>query len=120
MTLSVDLRERVMAAVDEKIQITEVAKRFKVSRRIIYHWIDLRNQNNNLIPKSGYQNGHSHKIQDLNKFKLFVESKKHCTRGQMVAFWKEITDVSMSETVMGRYLKKIGYTSKKNIWLHRS
>jgi transposase len=120
MALSVDLRERVIAAIDSNIRIIEIAKIFKVSRKVIYNWLDLRNKSGSLAPKSGYQKGHSHKIKDLEAFKLFVEKNKHNTINQMVVSWKKITGVSMSDVVMGRYLKKIGYSSKKNIWIHRS
>lgn len=120
MALSVDLRERVIAAVNKNIRITEIAKIFKVSRRVIYNWLNLLNKSKNLTPKSGYQKGHSHKIHDLDKFKLFVEKNKHRTAKQMVVLWQELTGTIMTEAVMGRYLKKIGYSSKKNFWIHRS
>lgn len=120
MALSVDLRKRVIAAIDSNIRITEIAKIFKVSRRVIYNWLKLQNEEGNLLPKSGYQKGHSHKIKNLESFKQFIEKNKHNTINQMIVAWKEITGVGMSDVVMGRYLKKIGYSSKKNIWLHRS
>ncbi len=119
MTLSVDLRERVIAAIEKDTRISAAAQIFKVSRRVIYNWLDLRNKNKSLEPRSGYQNGHSHKIKDLNEFKMFVEKHKNCTIKQMMYSWKQLTGVEVSKTAMWNYLKKIGYSSKKNIWLHR-
>ena len=119
MALSIDLRRRVIAAVDDNIRISKVAKTFKVSRKVIYNWLELRNKCNSLLPKTGYQKGHSHKIHDLDKFRSFVEKYKYCTANKMITAWEKLMGVSMSETVMGRYLKKIGYTSKKNVWLYR-
>lgn len=120
MALSVDLRKRVIAAVDENMPVSEAARLFKVARRNIYYWLDLRKKSNNLNPKNGYQRGHSHKIKNLDEFKLFVEENKHSTAKQMVIDWEKKTNVKMSETVMGRYLKRIGYSRKKNVWLYGS
>ena len=120
MALSVDLRKRVMAAIGDNTRITKVAKIFRISRKVIYNWLDLRNKTNSLAPKSGYQKGHNHKIRDLDMFKSFVEKNKQYTARQMIISWEKLTGVKISEPVMGRYLKKIGYSSKKNVWLQRS
>ncbi len=115
MPFSIDLRERVIAAVDNGMQITEASKVFKVSRRIVYHWQDLLKKTNSLAPKAGYQKGHSHKITDWNQFKMFVEKHQHCASPQMRVEWKKLTNVDVSKSVMLRALKKIGYTSKKKL-----
>jgi len=113
MALSVDLRERVIAAVGQNIRISTVAQIFKVSKRVIYNWLNLYRKNKSLEPKKGYQKGHSHKIKDLDKFKRFVEKHKKYTAVQMIVVWKKLTGVGLSKPAMGRYLKKIGYSSKK-------
>ena len=115
MALSIDLRKRVIASIDNGIQITEAAKVFKVSRRTIYYWQDLLKTTNSLVPKSGYQKGHSHKITDWDQFKVFAEKNKYCTSLKMRIEWKKLTNVAVSESVMLRALKKIDYTSKKKL-----
>ena len=72
MVYSIDLRKRVIAAIDNGMRITEAAKIFKVCRSVIYDWQDLFKTTNNIAPKSGYQKGHSSKITDWDQFKLFV------------------------------------------------
>lgn len=114
MPLSIDLRRRVIAAIADDIRIVKIAKIFKVSRRVIYNWIDLQKQTNNLMPKTGYQKGHSHKIMDWEQFKSFVEKHKECTIPKMIVEWKNLTNISVSPSSMSRALKKINYTSKKN------
>jgi hypothetical protein len=42
------------------------------------------------------------------------ENHSQCTSPQMRAEWKKLTNIDVSESVMLRALKKIGYTSKKN------
>jgi transposase len=120
MALGIDLRKRVIAAVDDGMRITDVAKLFKVGRNAIYNWLKLRQEVNSLAPKSGYQNGHSHKITDWEKFKEFAKENQHFTSLKMAIEWEKITNVCISDITIQRALKKIGYTSKKNFWLHRS
>jgi len=112
--LSIDLRERVIKAVDKGMKITEAAKTFNVCRRVIYNWLVLRKKTNNLAPKSGYQKGHSHKVKDWDQFKVFVEANKQYTIKDMAIKWQELINVTVSKTVIQRALKKIDYTSKKN------
>jgi len=120
MTFSTDLRERVIASVNSGTRVADAAKIFQVSTRVIYEWLELLEKTNSLAPKSGYQKGHSHKITDWDKFKIFAEKYKHCASPQMRIEWEKLTNVSMSESVMLRALAKIGYTSKKNFQLYRS
>ena len=76
MAFSIDLRERVISAVDNNMRITEAVRVFKVSRRVIYEWLDLRKATGNLAPKTGYQKGHSHKITDWEQFKAFANENQ--------------------------------------------
>jgi transposase len=120
MALSIDLRKRVIAAVDEGGHITKIAEMFKVSRRVIYKWLDLRKETNDIAPKRGYQKGHSHKIKDWVRFKEFAEKNKYNTLDEMKVKWELLTNESISRSVLWKALKKINYTSKKNIWVQRS
>ena len=115
MAFSIDLRERVISAIDNGMQITEAVKVFKVCRSVIYDWQDLLKKNNSLAPKSGYQKGHSHKITNWDQFKMFAVEHKHCASPQMRVEWKKLTNIDVSESVMLRALKKIGFTSKKKL-----
>ena len=120
MAFSVDLRERVVAAVDDGMSASEASTIFNVCIRVIYVWLDLRETAGSLEPKTGYQKGHSHTITDWDQFKKFVAAHCKSTSPQMIVEWEKLTQVKMSESVMLRALKKIGYTFKKNIWLCRS
>ena len=115
MAYSVDLRERVMASIEGGMRVTETAKVFRVCRKTIYLWQNLLKTTDSLAPKSGYQNGHSHKITDWDQFKTFAEAHKYCSSSKMRVEWKRLTNVDVSESVILRALKKIGYTSKKKL-----
>lgn len=120
MAYSIDLRERVIKAVDNGMPTYEAASMFAVSKRVIYTWLDLRNATGSLERKTGYQKGHSHKITDWDKFKQFVNLHCKYTTPKMIIEWEKLTQVKVSESVMLRALRKIGYTFKKNFWLYRS
>ena len=114
MAYSTDLRERVISAIDNGTAVIATAKTFRVCIRVIYNWLKLRKETNSLKPKTGYQKGHSHKIKDWDRFKIFVETNKFCTIPAMAKKWEQCTGDSISESVIQRGLKKINYTSKKN------
>jgi transposase len=120
MAFSLDLRERVISSVDNNMHVDEAAKVFKVSRRVIYEWLELRKATGSLVARSGYQTGRSPKITDWVQFKEFVAKHRHCASPQMRVEWKKLTNIDISETTMLRALKKINYTYKKNIFLQRS
>lgn len=118
MPYSVDLRKRVISAIDEGMRPSHAAKTFKVCRKAIYNWLDLREETNSLAPKTGYQKGHSHKITDWDDFKKFASQNKHLTVKRMTIEWEKINNKTISESAMEKALKKIGYTSKKNFWVY--
>jgi transposase len=111
--ISIDLRQRVIAAVKNGMHVDDAVKIFTVSRRVVYEWLELQRETGSLAPKTGYQKGHSHKIVDWNKFKEFANINRQCSGPQMVVKWKELMGVDMSDDVMYNALKKIGFTSKK-------
>lgn len=50
---SVDLRTRVVGAVDGGDSVDEVAERYKVSARTIWSWLALRTQTGSVAPRVG-------------------------------------------------------------------
>ena len=115
MALSIDLRKRVVDAIDGGARIDEAVKTFQVCRRVIYNWLELREKTGSLAPKTGYQKWHSHKITDWDQFKKFAESNKQSSSPQMIVKWKSLTGIDVSDDVILKALKKIGYTSKKKL-----
>ncbi len=113
--LSVDLRERVVAAVDDGMRVIEAAKLFKVCDRVIYQWLKLREKTNSLKPITGNHRGHRAKIKDWDAFKVFIEAHKHLTVKKMIVEWEKINNETISESAMERSLKKIGYSAKKKL-----
>jgi transposase len=107
---SVDLRERVLAALDEKkLKRYEIAKQFKVDPKTIYNWDQLRTDTGKIEAKSGYQKGHSHKITDTEKFKSFIAENPNSSLKELSRKWGNV-----SSTTIGVKLHEIGFTVKKN------
>lgn len=107
---SVDLRERVLTALDEKkLKRYEIAKQFKVDPKTIYNWDRLRTDTGKIEAKSGYQKGHSHKITDTEKFKDFVAANPNSSLKELGQKWGGV-----SGATVGNKLRSIGYTIKKN------
>jgi transposase len=50
---SLDLRSRVLAAVDQGESVDEVGERFSVTARTIWNWIALRKKTGQLTPRRG-------------------------------------------------------------------
>lgn len=110
---SLDLRQRIINAIDSGITQIEAAKLFKVNRRTISRWLQLRSKTNSLTPKIGYQKGHSHKITEWDEFEKFVEVNKFLTGDEMLEKWMALKNIEMGVDVIYEGLLKIGYTFKK-------
>lgn len=121
MSLSIDLRKRVLEQVDAgKDNIENIAIRFRVAMRTIYNWLELREETGDIAPKKDYQKGHSHTITDWKEFKNFVEKHTHLTSPAMCIEFKKIYNKNITTSVMKRGLKKLGYTFKKNNFATRN
>lgn len=110
---SLDLRQRIINAIDSGTTQIEAAKLFKVNRRTISRWLQLRSKTNSLTPKIGYQKGHSHKIINWDEFEKFAEANKYCTGEEMAKAWTALKNIEISVDVIYLALAKIGYTFKK-------
>lgn len=109
MPYSVDLRERVVRAVEEGMGKTEICELFQICRQTLYNWLALEKEQGHLEAKSGYQNGHSHGIKDLDAFKSYVDGHSDQTQEEMAEYF------SVGSSTIGRTLQRIGYSRKKRI-----
>lgn len=107
---SEDLRIRVMEAVYSKTQaLIQIAKRFNVSRKVIYDWINLKNKTGQIKPITKYQRGCNHKIVCREKFKKFIDENNDKPSHELARIWGNI-----SKATVLRLIKRIGYSYKKN------
>lgn len=112
---SYDLRKKVIEAIDGGMKKTQASKIFKISRNTINLWLNKREETGDYQAKKGYQQGYGAKIQDLDKFKEFARKHGSQTQKEMAAAWEgEISDLTI-----GKALRKIGFTRKKNLRIPR-
>lgn len=107
MPYSLDLRERAVAAVHSGMQKTKVCKLFNICRQTLYSWLVLEKEQGHLAPQTGFQQGHSHGIKDLDKFREFVDLHPDYTQEEMAEHY------AVGSSTIGRALEKIGYSRKK-------
>jgi len=107
---SEDLRKRAMDLIDNKgCTIQETTEALSISKATLYLWRKQRREKGTLAPEKNWRKGHSHKIKDLNAFKKFVDQHQGCTAQEMA---NQLGNISL-KTVC-KYLKRMGYTRKKN------
>lgn len=112
---SYDLRTKVMEALSQGMRKTQVSRIFNISRNTINLWLQKKEQTGSYEAQKGYQRGYNSKITDLDEFKEFAQKHGSLTQKEMAEAWKE----DISDRTIGKALKKIGYTRKKNLRLSR-
>lgn len=99
-----------MIAIDNGERISEVSKRFIISRNALYKWIKLKRERGSIIPIVGYQKGHSHIIKDSDKFEEFLRVNDNKSSKELAELWGS----KVSATTIRAAIKKLGYTYKKS------
>ena len=84
---------------------------FGISIRTVQRWLKMWSESGDYRPKQSYQKGHSAKLNDLERFRQFVEANPGLTQKEMGLI------LGVSHTTVGQALKKINFTRKKNILL---
>jgi transposase len=112
---SYDLRARVLQAIDEGMTKTQASQVFKLSRNTINLWLKRREETGDYKAIEGYQKGYKPKLADLEKFKEFARQHGGKTQAEMASAWGG----DISARTIGKGLKKIGFTRKKNLWVPR-
>lgn len=112
---SYDLRRKVIEAIDGGMGKTQASKIFKISRNTINLWLQKRKYSGDYRASEGYQRGYGAKITNLEEFKEFARKHGSQTQKEMAQAWNG----EISDGTIGKALKKIRFTRKKNLWLSR-
>ena len=89
---SLDLRTKVIEALDRGMSLSQASKIFNISRNPIDLWLKRREETGSYQPKTHYQKGYNAKITDLENFKEFAQKNGHLTQKEMAKAWeKEIS-----------------------------
>ena len=113
---SLDLRQKALAAVDRGEPKSRVSKLFHISRNTLDLWLKRRQATGSAAAKQPTRRGPEPIISDLNAFRRFAATRGHLTQQQMAEQWPE----AVSARTIGKALKHIDYTRKKDLWLPRA
>ena len=111
-----DLRSRFIKLVKERgLSLIAASKQLDISYGTGKNWMARFKSCGNVSARKGYHNGHSHSISNLEEFRKMVDKYPDMTSEELAKKWGNI-----SATTIRSYLKKIGYTRKKNFYLLRT
>ena len=105
---SIDLRTRVIHQIQSGMKVAEASRVFNIHRHTIENWQTLLDKQGTLEAKKGYQNGHSHKIKDLQAFCAYVDEHADSNQEELAEHF------GVCSTTISVKLKKMNYTRKKN------
>ena len=111
-----EMRQKALAAVDRGEKKLHVSRMFGISRNTLDEWLKLRAATGQVSPKVYRRRGPAPKIADLNEFRRFVATRGHLSQQQMADEWPTL----VSNRTVGKALKAIGYTRKKDVWVPRT
>ena len=110
---SVDLRLRVLAALDGGMSKMQAHKTFNISRSTIDDWLALREATGDVkvVPPRCGRKG----LQWQEAFGGFIVRHQHSTLQQMSVAWHQETKQTLSQMSFSRALQAAGYTRKKRV-----
>ncbi len=108
-----DLRDRVVAAVDEGTSITAVAARFRLHRSTMYRYLAQRQEQGTLVPRTSP--GRRRTIPGSEDARLVAQLQQHptATLAAHGALWEQSTGVRLSPATLSRTIRRVGWTRKK-------
>ena len=110
---SVDLRERVLQALDEGMSKMTAHRLFHISRSTIDHWLSLREETGSLAPRA-VRSTRTRQLQGA-AFEEFVRAQAHATLGEMAQAWQQQTGASLTAMSFSRALGRLGWSCKKRV-----
>lgn len=106
-----DLRQKAVAAVERGERKCDVSRLLGISRNTLDLWLKRKAETGSLEPNTDFLRGTRPTIEDLVKFRAFVEEHGELTQEEMRKLWP--TPVSAS--AFSRALRKIEFTRKKRL-----
>lgn len=117
---SVDLREKVLGAVDQGYPREEIIKLLGVSRATIKRYLKQRRETGLVAPKA--IPGRTPKKLGLLKAELAAQLQAHddLQLEDQCRLWEQTHGVHVSTSTMSEAINRIGWTRKKRRWVPRN
>jgi transposase len=117
---SVDLRQRIVEAVKEDgLAKAEVARRFRVSRRTVYRYLELA-QRDNLAPRRPPGGERKLKGEALEALRKQLESYDEATLEEHAERFEQEHGVKLAFSTINLYCQRLGISRKKRRLLQKS
>jgi transposase len=115
MAFSLDLRKRVLAAVDGGLSRTQAARRFQVGRATITTWVTLRRERGSLAAQSPPGRPRTIGASDAEALRAQLNAQPDATLPDHVRVWvARHPDQPLSTATMSRAIQRLGWTRKKS------
>lgn len=114
--LSMDLRERVIAAYEGGgYTYKTVAKAFAVGEATVNRWLRLRRETGAVTPRA-HRGGNPGKIrgEELARFRKLVERHRDWSAPELTRAWAKETGQEVHRSTVKRALRRLGFTHKKS------
>ena len=110
----IELRERVMAFIDEGHSHREAARHFRVSPRFVNDLVKLRRDTGSLAARPQGNGGGYGKLADvIGWIEARIADKGEITRDELTAELAEIQGIAVHRATVWRTLRNLGLTHKK-------
>ena len=116
---SLDLRLKVLDAIDRGIPRTEVVRTFGVSMPTIERYIGRRRRTGEVAPKPspGRTPSILATVEERRALWKQLEENEEATLERHCELWEEGGGTRVSVSTMSRAVRKLGWTFKKRVWV---
>jgi transposase len=112
---SLDLRTRVLAAIDGGMSRADVVRTFQVSLGSIKRWLRLRQSRSSLAPKPRTGKTASISAAQLPTLQFQLEQFPDATLAEHARRWNADHATSLSQWTLGRAIRRLGWSRKKRV-----
>ncbi len=115
---SVDLRKRVVAAVERGSSTAQVAQTFGIGLATVKRWVARRRRDpeDDLEPRKAPGQAPSITTEQHPRLCKQLESNPTATVAEHARLWNEAHQASVSQWTLGRAIRRLGWTRKKGVW----
>lgn len=115
---SVDLRERVVAAVDKGLSKRDVAETFGVGLATVKRWVARRKRDpdDDLAARVAPGQAPSIGPEHAQALTAQLAANPTATAERHARLWNEAHGTSLSQWTLGRAIRRLGWTRKKGRW----
>jgi transposase len=114
---SLDLRQRVLAALDRGMSRQQVVVTFGISLATLKRWVALHRTHNDLTPKRAPGRGRMIKVEQHVALQTQLTAHPDATLERHAQLWNAAHGTTVSYRTLGRAITRLGWTRKQRHWV---